>query len=138
MLWDSNKLKSHFTTVNTILFRFPITYDSLGPVADFCAQAEIKTLSCIPDTLGNYDNEDAVIRVYDNINEELNAKNDLLKKAKSRVSYSVATIRVEPSVFVFLAFISKAVNNRCYYPYIFGKIFSRSFKKCMGCTSIGC
>ena len=49
----------------------------------------------------------------------------------------VATIRVEPSVLVFLAFISKAVNNQCYNPYIFGKIFSRSFQKCRGC-SIDC
>src|SRR5277367_3012522 len=49
----------------------------------------------------------------------------------------VATIRVEPSVLVFLAFISKTVNNRCYNPYIFGKIFSICFQKCMGCI-IGC
>src|SRR5277367_1165814 len=44
----------------------------------------------------------------------------------------VATIRVEPSVF--LAFISKAVNNRCYNPYISGKISKRSFQKYMGCS----
>src|SRR5277367_5920093 len=25
-------------------------------------------------------------------------------------------------------------NNQCYNPYIFGKIFSRSFRKCMGCS----
>src|SRR5277367_5827853 len=49
----------------------------------------------------------------------------------------VATIRVELSVLVFLAFISKTVNNQCYNPYIPGKIFSRSIKKCMGC-SIDC
>ena len=49
----------------------------------------------------------------------------------------VATIRVEPSVFVFLAFIAKTVDNQCYNPYIFGKIFSRSFRKCMG-YSIDC
>ena len=30
-----------------------------------------------------------------------------------------ATIRVEPSVLVYLAIISKTVNNRCYNPYIF-------------------
>src|SRR5277367_882914 len=38
----------------------------------------------------------------------------------------VATIRVEPSVLVFLAFISKSINNQCYNPYFFGKIFSSS------------
>ena len=40
-------------------------------------------------------------------------------------------IRVEPSVLVFLAFISKTVNNQCYNPYIFGKISKSSFQKCM-------
>ena len=29
----------------------------------------------------------------------------------------VATIRVEPSVLLFFAFISKSVNNQCYNPY---------------------
>src|SRR5277367_3798536 len=33
------------------------------------------------------------------------------------------------TVFVFLAFISKSVNNRCYNPYIDGKISNRSTKK---------
>src|SRR5277367_2078780 len=49
----------------------------------------------------------------------------------------VATIRVaEPSVLVFLAFISKTVNNQCYNPYIFGKILSRSFQKYMVCSIV--
>src|SRR5277367_436449 len=46
----------------------------------------------------------------------------------------VATIRVEP---VFLAIISKTVNNRCYNPinpYISGKILKRAFQKCMDCS----
>src|SRR5277367_3557085 len=51
------------------------------------------------------------------------------------IVYIVATIRVEPSVLVFLAFISKTVKNECYKPYS-GKIFSRSFQKCMGCISL--
>src|SRR5277367_1878749 len=37
-------------------------------------------------------------------------------------------------MLVFLAIISKSVNNQCYNPYIFGKSFSRSFQKCMGCS----
>src|SRR5277367_5652203 len=35
---------------------------------------------------------------------------------------------------VFLAIISKTVNNQFFNPYIPGKIFSRSFQKCMGCN----
>src|SRR5277367_2274305 len=46
----------------------------------------------------------------------------------------VATIRVDPSVLVFLAIISKSVNNQCDNPYIFGKILSRSLQKCIGCS----
>src|SRR5277367_3799261 len=34
----------------------------------------------------------------------------------------------------FFAFISKTVNNQCYNPYISGKILSRAFQKCMGCS----
>src|SRR5277367_4212835 len=48
----------------------------------------------------------------------------------------VATIRVEPSLLVFLAFISKSVNNQCYNPYSFGKISKRSFQKCMGVVAL--
>src|SRR5277367_1776778 len=48
----------------------------------------------------------------------------------------VSTIRVEPSLFLFLAFISKSVNNQCYNPYISGKIFSRAFQKCIGCSIV--
>src|SRR5277367_2011308 len=48
----------------------------------------------------------------------------------------VATIRVEPSVLVFLAIISKTVNNQCYNPYICGKIFSRSFQGCSQQSSV--
>src|SRR5277367_5867868 len=33
----------------------------------------------------------------------------------SMFSSTVATIRVEPSMLVFLAFISKTVNSQCYY-----------------------
>src|SRR5277367_4074535 len=51
------------------------------------------------------------------------------------VTYIVATIRVDPSVLVFLAIISESVNNQYYNPYIFGKIFSRSFQKGMGCIA---
>src|SRR5277367_4293676 len=51
--------------------------------------------------------------------------------------YIVATISVEPSVLVLLAFISKSANNQCYNPYIFGKISKRSFQKYMG-FSIDC
>ena len=54
-----------------------------------------------------------------------------------RIGVIVVTVRVEPSVLAFLAFISKSVNNQCYNPYIFAKIFSRSFQYCMGC-SIDC
>ena len=37
-------------------------------------------------------------------------------------------------MLVFLAFISKTVNNQCYNPYIARKISKRSFQKCMGCS----
>src|SRR5277367_1265427 len=53
--------------------------------------------------------------------------------APLRALVIVATIKVELSMFVFLAFIWKSVNNLCYNPYISGKIFSRAFQKCMGC-----
>src|SRR5277367_2376784 len=33
------------------------------------------------------------------------------------------------TVFVFFSFISKSVNNRCYNPYIDGKISKKSTKK---------
>src|SRR5277367_4746088 len=50
------------------------------------------------------------------------------KRGRDRAHCIVATIRVDPSVLVFLAFISISVNNQCYNPYISGKIFSRSFQ----------
>src|SRR5277367_3868326 len=56
---------------------------------------------------------------------------------ETKTACIVATIRVEPSVLVFLAIISKSVKNQCYNPYIFGKISKRSFRKCMVC-SIDC
>src|SRR5277367_3633029 len=60
----------------------------------------------------------------------------VLLRARDHYLSIVATIRVEPSVLVFLAIISKMVNNQCYNPYIFGKIFARSFLKCMGCSIV--